>query len=249
MKAIIIAAGYSSRLGNYIKETPKALLNINGKTILERQTGLLKANLVKDIIIITGPNKSKFDHSEFTFVNDVLYKEHEQLGSLMTAKDYFNDELLILFSDVLFDNEIIKTIIESKYEYGIGIDLDWEKGYEGRTEHPKSEADLALIQQNSIVGIKKNISKKHENEKIGEFLGIMKMSISGSTKFKEKFEELERTHEGTFHDAPSLKKAYLTDMIQELIHNNERVYPIIIKGKWCEIDTSQDLERVQKIFK
>ena len=44
------------------------------------------------------------------------------------------------------------------------------------------------------------------------------------------------------------KKAYFTDFIQEFVNSKIVVTPIFISGKWCEIDTNQDLERVQKIF-
>jgi len=37
-------------------------------------------------------------------------------------------------------------------------------------------------------------------------------------------------------------------MIQELIDLGYSVYPIIVSGKWCEIDTPQDLERARKLF-
>jgi dTDP-glucose pyrophosphorylase len=46
----------------------------------------------------------------------------------------------------------------------------------------------------------------------------------------------------------SLKKAYITDLIQEFINSKTVVTPILISGKWCEIDTIQDLERAQKMF-
>jgi len=37
MKGIIVAAGIGSRLGELTKNTPKSLIEINGKSILERQ--------------------------------------------------------------------------------------------------------------------------------------------------------------------------------------------------------------------
>ena len=61
--------------------------------------------------------------------------------------------------------------------------------------------------------------------------------------------ELEKTHIGKFHNAPSLEKAYLTDMLQELINSGVKVSPIIINGNWCEIDTPQDIEIAKKILK
>jgi len=47
---------------------------------------------------------------------------------------------------------------------------------------------------------------------------------------------------------PSLEKAYLTDMIQELIDSKIKVTPIVVSGKWCEIDTMQDMQRAAKLF-
>jgi NDP-sugar pyrophosphorylase family protein len=59
---------------------------------------------------------------------------------------------------------------------------------------------------------------------------------------------LERSHEGKFHDANSLEKAKLVDILQELIDSKIEISPITISGKWCEIDTPKDLERAKEIF-
>ena len=74
----------------------------------------------------------------------------------------------------------------------------------------------------------------------------MKLSNVGSKKFLNIFEGLNSSHEGEFHDAPSLQKAYLTDMIDELIQTNEVVNPIFIDGTWFEIDTTEDLENIRE---
>ena len=89
---------------------------------------------------------------------------------------------------------------------------------------------------------------KKPDSKIGEFLGLMKLSRKGSKVFLDKNSELEISHQGKFHNAPSLEKAYLTDMLQELIVSGIRISPIYVSGKWCEIDTPQDLKIAQKIF-
>ena len=60
---------------------------------------------------------------------------------------------------------------------------------------------------------------------------------------------LEKSHTGKFHDADSLNKAKLVDILQELIDSKIEISPLIISGKWCEIDTPMDLERAKKIFK
>ena len=245
MKAIILSAGYGSRLGNLTKELPKSLVDINGKSIIKRQIETFRNNGIKEIIVIIGPNKDKFQLKNIEYVVDKNFHDHEQLGSLMAANKHFQNDVVISFGDVIVDNNIMKQVIESTYDIGVAIDLNWEKKYENRTQHPKSEADLALIKSNKLIKIKKNLNPT-ENHQLGEFLGIIKLSNVGSKKFLNIFESLNSFHEGEFHDAPSLQKAYLTDMIDELIQINEVVNPILIDGVWFEIDTIEDLENIRE---
>ena len=245
MKAIILSAGYGSRLGNLTKELPKSLVDINGKSIIKRQIETFRNNGIKEIIVIIGPNKDKFQLKNIEYVVDKNFHDHEQLGSLMAANKHFQNDVVISFGDVIVDNNIMKQVIESTYDIGVAVDLKWEKNYENRTQHPKSEADLALIRSNKLIKIKKNLDSV-ENHQLGEFLGIIKLSNIGSKKFLDVFKRLNSSHEGKFHDASSFQKAYLTDMIDELIQTNEVVNPIFIDGVWFEIDTIEDLENIRK---
>ena len=247
MKAIIIAAGTGTRLGKNESELPKALLEVNDQTFLSRQISILKKMGIEEIIVITGPYAEKFPSIDVTYVNDQNHNEHDILGSLLVAKDYIQDDLVIIYSDILFDEIVLEQIIQQKCDIGIAINMDWKQAYEGRTSHPLSEAENVLLDDNkNILKIQKNI-KSHE-ESVGEFLGLVKLSSNGAKIIADKFEYLLTNHKGKFHDAISLKKAYITDFIQELINSKIIVTPIFISGKWCEIDTNQDLERAEKIF-
>ena len=247
MKVIIIAAGSATRLGKLTEKKPKGLLEINGKSILQRQIDLFKKYDIQDIIIITGPHK-KFGLDNVTYVEDIHYEQHDVLGSLMAANNFLNGRILTCYSDILFDEEILKQILNFNGEIGIPIDLDWEKNYTDRIQHPKSEADNVILNQTTILKIKKNISFCNSNEVIGEFLGPVIFSENGSKIFVETYRKLRNTHNGNFHNSPSLKKAYLTDMLQELIDNTIKIDPIIINGKWCEIDTVEDLKKAELLF-
>ena len=248
MKAIILSAGCGSRLGDLTKELPKSLFDVNDKSIIQRQIETFRNNGIKEIIVIVGPNKDKFQLNDVEYVIDKNFHEHEQLSSLMTASKHFQNDVVISFGDVIVDNNIMKQIVESTYDIGIAIDLKWKKNYENRSQHPKSEADLALIKSNKITKIKKNLNFI-ENHQLGEFLGVMKLSDLGLNKFLDVFERLNSSHKGKFHDAPSFQKAYLTDMIDELIQTNEVVNPIFIDGVWFEIDTIEDLENIREKIK
>jgi len=248
MRAIILAAGKGSRMGKLTQNIPKPLVNVNGKSIIERQLSILKQNDILDIIIVTGPHHEKFNFKNVVYVNNLDYKKHDTLGSLMTARDYMNDEIITTYADQIFEEKILKSMTEFTGDIGIAVDLDWEKNYVNRDQHPKSEAENVLINGNEILEIRKNISECKENEKIGECPGLVKFSRKASKVFLDKYSELEISHQGKFHNAPSLEKALISDMIQELIDSKINVEPIYVSGKWCEIDTPQDLEIARKMF-
>jgi len=247
MKAIIIAAGSGKRISNQVKNTPKSLVKINGTPIIEYQLSVLKKAGINDILIITGPNNEKFHLKDVEYLKDQNYENHDILGSLMEAKNKIKNDVIVLYSDIIFELKIINQILNSKKDITIAVDMNWEKMYEGRTEHPKSEAEnVQLDNAEKIIKIQKNI--QNQGKDIGEFLGIIKFSDNGSKLFIKKYNELIKTHTGVFHQAPSILKAYVTDMIQELVDSKIDVEPILISGKWCEIDTMQDLKNAEKIF-
>lgn len=247
MKAIIIAAGSGKRISKDVQNLPKSLVKINGKPILEHQMLVLKQNGIEDIIVITGPYADKFHLRNVEYVKDHEYAKHDILGSLMEAKKFLKDDILVLYSDIIFESKIIQQILESKGDISIAVDMNWEKMYKDRTDHPKSEAEnVQLNKEGKIVKIKKHIQTK--NFDVGEFLGIIKLSPKGSQLFVKKYEEKIKNKLQAFHEASSIEKAYLTDMIQELIDSQIDVEPVLISEKWCEIDTMQDLKKAEEIF-
>ena len=247
MKVIIIAAGTGARLGKEVSKLPKSLLEVNGQTILSRQISILKKIGIEEVVVITGQYAEKFPSIDVNYVNDAKHNEHDILGSLLVAKDYIQGNIVITYSDILFDENVLRQIIQQKCDIGIAVDMDWKQAYEERTLHPLTEAENVLLDDNkNVLKTQKNI--RSNTDMVGEFLGIIKLSSHGSKILTDKFEYLLANHTGTFHNAISLKKAYITDLIQELVNSKIVVTPILISGKWCEIDTIQDLERAQKMF-
>ena len=247
MNAVIIAAGLGKRIGNHVKNIPKTMVKVNGKSIIEYQLSALKKVGINEVHVITGLHSEQFSIKNVTYVKDENYSKHDILGSLMEAKQYLIDDTLVLYSDIIFESKIIQKILNSKEDISIGIDMDWEKKYEERTEHPKLEAENVELDKNEkIIQIKKNIQNVNNN--VGEFLGIIKFSSNGAKLFIKKYEESLKNNNGSFHEAQSIQKAYLTDMFQELINSNVKIEPIMVSGKWCEIDTMQDLKNAEKIF-
>ena len=248
MIVIILNAGSGTRLGELTKNLPKGLLDINGKSLIERQIENFSSKNIEKILLIVGPNSDKFNLKNVDYVFDETYNEHEQLGSLFAAKKFMVNDVIISFGDVLVERNVFEQIIKSSFDIGLAIDLDWKKNYIGRSMHPESEADLVKIESDLITKIQKNLVKK-DVEKIGEFLGIMKLNKNGAKIFVETYNKLQELHNEKFHTADSFNKAFLTDFIQELIDREIPINPILINGNWLEIDTSQDLDSAREKIK
>ena len=177
MNVIILAAGSGIRLGEHTQDIPKTLVDINGKSILERQISLLRKHKVKEIFVVIGYKKETYVLKDVEYFFNPKYSETEQLTSMMVARRKIFGDVLIIFGDIIFDSDILKQVLASNDDITIPIDLDWKKSYE---EEPNKPADIFWLNRKEIGKISaKEISLESKNE-VGEFLGIIKLSIDGS---------------------------------------------------------------------
>ncbi len=107
MKAVILAAGKGSRLGKLTKHTPKPMIKINGKPILEHNILMCKRAGIKDIFINLHylPQKIKdyFDNGSRFGVNIYYHYEPEILGTVgatLSFIDKLNDNpFFVIYGD------------------------------------------------------------------------------------------------------------------------------------------------------
>lgn len=248
MRVIFLAAGSGSRLGIETNDIAKPLVDINGCSILERQIKLFRNNGITDIVVIVGDKIDQFVLDDVLLIRDNYCNFHDQMGSLLVANDKIKNDVIILFGDILFDQNILYQILSDDSDFSVGIDLNWIQSYEQRIDNPIELAGKVLIEENKIKEFSENLPIKKEGCLIGEFLGIIKLKNQSTKIFQSMMLKLEKNHKGKFHDAESFKLSKLTDYLQELIDTKIDITPIFVSGKWCEIDTPKDLEIARKKF-
>ncbi len=237
MKSIIIAAGSGRRIPEFSKIAPKSLIKINNKSILKRQIDLLRKSKIKQIAIIKGFKSHMINYKNIKYFYNRNYKKNEQLDSLFTAKKWFTDDLLVLFSDIIYENSILKKIIKSKYDFTIVIQKNWKKKYKGRFDHPISQADKVFIKNNKIKDIGKNLSI---NKTSGEFLGIFKISKKICKIFSKEYKLLKKIKK--------TEKLQIHNFFRHLIKKKIDIKPTYVNAKYMEIDTYNDFEIARKMF-
>ncbi len=249
MKAIIIAAGMGKRLKPYTNDLPKCMLKFGGKTLLQRQLEALKACKVKNVVMIKGYEKEKINYPGIKYYTNDNYQNNNILSSLFYAEKEIEGEVIISYSDILFEKQVVERLVESKKDISIVVDIDWKGYYEGRKDHPIEEAENVIFDaENNVVEIGKILTKKHDVH--GEFIGMMKLTSKGSEILRKHFNRSKKLFWGKpFQRAQTFEKAYITDMIQEMVDLGVPIHCVIIERGWQEIDTVADYKKAVKEFK
>ena len=237
MKSIIIAAGKGSRIPEFTKDIPKSLIKINNKSLLKRQIDQMRNFNIKKIAIVKGYKSNKINFKNIKYFHNKNYNNNEQLDSFIVANKWFSDDLLVSFSDIIYENSILEKMIKSKYDFTIAVQKNWKKKYNDRFDHPVSQADKVFIKKNKILNIGKKIS---ENKANGEFLGIFKLSKNMCKNFIIEYQKLNKKKK--------TNKLQLHNFFQYLINKNFNIKPTFVNGKFMEIDTFNDFTIARKIF-
>ncbi len=242
-KALIIAAGLGSRLKKHTENLPKCMLDFGGKTLLQRQIDSYKKNGIKNISLVRGYKKEKINYKGIKYFENNDYKNNNILNSIFYAEKIINGNIIISYSDILFDSSVVERVLKSNHDISVVVDIDWRGYYVGRKDHPISEAENVIFNSNNEVEKIGKINTGKE-EVHGEFIGMIKLSNRGTEIFKEHFHRLKRTYwNKPFQRAKIFQKAYLTDFIQEIVDIGVKVHCVIIESGWKEIDTVEDYKK------
>ncbi len=242
-KALIVAAGLGSRLKGHTENTPKCMLDFGGKTLLERQLSSYKKCGIEDISLIRGYKKEKIKYKDITYFDNDDYKDNNILNSIFYAEEEINGNIIISYSDILFEPFIVQRALDSDHDISVVVDVDWRDYYIDRKEHPLSEAENVIFNSNNeVVKIGKIASEKEEVH--GEFIGMIKLNHRGCEILKQNFHRVKKFFwNKPFQRAKIFQKAYLTDMVQELVDIGIKVHCVIIERGWKEIDTVEDYKK------
>lgn len=244
MKAIIIAAGRGARLGRMTDEQPKCMVRIGGVPMLHRAVGVLLSAGIEDVVVIRGYAAEQLSCSGCRYVEHPGWFRTNVLGSLFAAEDEIKDEVLIVYSDILFSAAVVREALAAAGSIVPVVDRAWLAAYDGRNHHPPSEAEKVRMEAGRVRSIgKMNVPAETAD---GEFIGMLKLDAEGADRIRQAYACAQTSFAGQpFVTAQTFENAYLTDLLQFMVDGGETIRPAIIEGGWREIDTAEDLERAE----
>ncbi len=218
MRAIILAAGIGSRLGN---PRPKPLTQLStGEMIMGRQVEYLKQVVsVDDIFVVIGFKKDLImeEFSELTYVFNNVYDRTNTSKSLLKAmRKVRTDDVIWLNGDVVFDPEVLARVVASKKSC-MAVNT---------SSVAEEEVKYTLSSDGSINEVSKTVKNA-----LGESVGINKIISSDVPVF---IEMLERCADDDYFERG----------IEFAIKAGLKIYPVDVSDVLCiEVDFTEDLEK------
>jgi len=237
LKAVILAAGIGSRLGNLTKDKPKCMLPIIGdKLLIDYQIEKLKEHGIheKDIFVIGGYQfnmlKRYLSKRNVNVIFNPKFKEWNNIYSFFLINDISaitnNDNFLLLNSDTLFHKDILKYLVGCPKSNCVVLDVYKKLG---------KEEMKVLVKGEKIVRFGKDIP---ESLATGEYIGLAKFKKSELILLFDTINKLIKT--GKTNIWYEIAFNYVLDKIN--------VGYIDTQAKpWIEIDTVEDYEKAKEI--
>ena len=129
--AIIMAAGTSSRFAPLSYELPKSLIEVKGEILIERQIRQIQEAGIKQIIVVVGYMKEKFDYLADKYgvilVENSEFDTRNNTGSINAVKEYLRNSYLCSSDNYFHENPFETEVDESYYSavYSDGPTNEW----------------------------------------------------------------------------------------------------------------------------
>ena len=267
MKAIILAAGTASRLRPLTLHTPKCLLKVGERTLLQRSMDALIEAGIREFVIVTGYLHEQIEDfvrktyqdslplregqgGSVRFIHNKDYETTNNIDSLWLARpEAEGEEVMLLDSDLLYDAEIVKRVLADKHENVLTLI---------RHELGEEEMKVVMAPDGSISEISKTCDPALA---AGESLGIERMGKAYTTALYKELEEMKTLSDsplkGEEHKVSPLRGGLVGSGGWENKFYELAFLRLIAKGQTfsvldvtdlfsCELDTVEDFENAKQ---
>lgn len=237
MKAVILSAGMASRLRPLTDNTPKCLLKVGEKCLLQRSVDALIANGIRDFVIVTGYLHGMIENFmtenygksiNIKYIHNDIFDSTNNIYSLWLARpEAEGQDILLLDSDLLYDPKIITRVLECKADNVLTL-----------IRHDLGEEEMKVVLDKDS-GLITEISKTcNPAEAAGESLGIERMGCEYTSALYAELQHmmLEEHLENVFYE-----RAF------ERLLAKGHTYNVIDVTEFfsCELDTVEDFENAK----
>jgi phosphoenolpyruvate phosphomutase len=246
-RAVILAAGFEPELLPLTADRPKAMLEVNGRSILARQVEALRRCGVRDVVVVRGYRKERVVVDGARFVDNDRFAETGEVHSLFGAEPELDGPFVLLYGDIVFDPAILVRLLQTRADVAVVVDRAFHDAYRAGLSLPAGPFDLVVTETapsgrrfvapeagSRVVRIGPEVAAEEAH---GEFIGMAMFSAAGAATLRAVHAELAAAR------AEGLERASVTHLLQAMVDRGHVVTAVDIHKGWMEIDTIEDYRR------
>lgn len=235
-KAIILAAGRGSRLGNLTQSSPKCLVELHGRPLIEWQIGALKRAGIDEIVVVTGYQQEQLLKYGTRAAHNPDWADSNMVHTLFCAEEDVDQPVLVSYSDIVYDPETAAALAEDTRDTAISYDLDWLTLWASRFEDPLSDAESFRIDETGkLLEIGGDATDVAQIE--GQYIGLLRFTPATFTAIREITSDTDR------------RSLDMTSLLARLIAAGHPIYGVPVQGNWCEVDCESDLKVAEQMVR
>ncbi|MEV0637664.1 phosphocholine cytidylyltransferase family protein [Streptomyces sp. NPDC050619] len=233
MHAVILAAGRGSRLGALTDERPKCLVELDGRSLLDRQLDVLRQAGATEIAAVTGYRADQVAAHVPTAFQAPRWHETNMVVSLTAARDWLSSAAcLVAYGDIFYTAATAERLLRTEGdELAVAYDPDWLRLWSLRFEDPLDDAEsFRMTPDGRLLEIGRTPHRVEDVQ--GQYMGLLRFTPRSWAAVEDHLVRL---------DPPRRDALDMTSLLQALIETGETVRAVARTGEWGEIDSPSDL--------
>ncbi len=246
-RAIILAAGFEPQLLPLTQDRPKTMLEVKGKSILERQVEALGRVGIRDVVVVRGYQKEQVTAPGVRFVDNDRFADTGELHSLLCAEHELTGPCVVLYGDIIFEPPVLEKLVRQAADVAVVVDRAFADTLRAGLPLPPGPLDLVVTETppngrrfvapeggSRVLRIGPEV---HPEEAHGEFIGLAMLSAAGVQVLRAVHAELAGQR------AEGLERSSITHILQAMIDRGHPIVAVDIHKGWMEIDSFDDYRR------
>jgi choline kinase len=244
-RAVILAAGFGSRLMPLTSDRPKGMVPLLGMPMLARQVAVLRAQGVGDISIVGGYIAERLETLGLPVIKNPAYETTNMVESLICARALMDgkQDLIMAYGDIVYEPGVLETLLREDGDVVVTADRGWRRLWSARMEDYASDVETFRLREDGGVA-ELGRRPKSLDEVEAQYIGLVRFPAGSHARLLAFYDGLDRR--GSYDGQP-FPKMYMTSFIQQLIDAGWDVRPALINNGWLEVDTLEDLRRYEAL--
>jgi len=238
MRAVILAAGRGSRMGELGNDRPKCLVELGGKPLIQRQVAALLGGGAKAVGVVRGYRAEMIELPGLTYFHNARWSETNMVMSLAAAAEWLKSEpVIVSYADIFYRHELIHDLAGTPGNLVVAYDRAWLSLWSRRFSDPLADAETFEADSSGRL-IEIGNKTDSSNAIKGQYMGLLKFTPQAW----QDVETLIATLDTQIRD-----RLDMTGLLQRLLRRGVEIQTLGTNGQWGEIDNPGDLALYERM--